>query len=429
MQFFLSFLAGVILFYSFQYFPFSTVFVGILSFSFLSSRKRYVLILILAAGTAFAFLRYESPVEPPHIRNEVAVKGIFESYPVKTASGTFKQTLTTESVVGAGAGESPPDFYGGDIVLFSDKAFDPGTECELGIKFMRSRKGLNPGENDPDAIRASLIDTGTCGQKPSLHSRIEGYRYRIDKYIEDNFKEEPGGLVESITTGKTANIDVKLRNAFNVTGLTHILSISGSHFGLFSVLLFGIFRFIIRTLPYRTLQRITIYLTPSQAAAMLCLPVMLAYLGLSGASIPAIRSFIMIGLFLLGLVIGRKGYWLNSLLFAAFILVLWEPQAIFNPSFQLSFLAVLFIGFAIPDREDGKAGGGKAFRYAKNAMLMTLSASIGTAPLVAYYFHYFSVISPISNLFIAPLTGFTLIPLSVASCFLFLITGRLIFTP
>jgi competence protein ComEC len=222
---------------------------------------------------------------------------------------------------------------------------------------------------------------------------------------------------------------VELRNAFNITGLTHILSISGSHFGLFSVLLFGIFRFIIRAFPYRTLQRITIYLTPSQVAAMLCLPVMLAYLGLSGASIPAIRSFIMIGLFLLGLVIGRKGYWLNSLLFAAFILVLWEPQAIFNPSFQLSFLAVLFIGFAIPDREDGKAGGGKVFRYAKIATLMTLSASIGTAPLVAYYFHYFSVISPISNLFIAPLIGFAVIPLSVALCFLFLITGRFIFTP
>ncbi len=63
-----------------------------------------------------------------------------------------------------------------------------------------------------------------------------------------------------------------LRDAFNVTGLAHILSISGTHFGLFSVLLFGIFRFLIKTFPYRILQRITIFLTPSQAAAILCFP-------------------------------------------------------------------------------------------------------------------------------------------------------------
>jgi competence protein ComEC len=89
----------------------------------------------------------------------------------------------------------------------------------------------------------------------------------------------------------------------------------------------------------------------------------------------------------------------------------------------------LFIGFAIPDREDGKKDGRKVFRYIKDALLMTLAASLGTAPLVAYYFHYFSAISPISNLLIAPFIGLTLIPLSVISCFLFLITGHFVFTP
>jgi competence protein ComEC len=432
MQFFLAFLSGVVLFYSFQYFPSLTLFGGLLSFIWLSFRKRYFLILVVAAGAVFAVLRYEPPEEPPHTKDEVSVNGVFESYPVKTARGSFKQTLITKPAIGMWGGERPTEFSGGKIILYSNNAFEPGTECELGIKFMNTGKGLNPGENGPGAIRASLIDTGTCNQRSSLHSRIEAYRYRINEHIESNFKQEPGALVESITTGQKSNINEELRHAFNAAGLTHILSISGTHFGLFSIFLFGIFRFIIGSLPYRTFQRITIYLTPSQAAAILCLPVMLAYLALSGASIPAIRSFIMISLFLFGLVIGRKGYWLNSLLFAAFILVIWDPQAIFTISFQLSFLAVLCIGLAIPDREVrktkvGKAG--KAFSYAKNVILMTLSASVGTAPLVAYYFHYFSVISTVSNLFIAPFIGLTLIPLSVVSCFLFLITGHFIFTP
>jgi competence protein ComEC len=208
------------------------------------------------------------------------------------------------------------------------------------------------------------------------------------------------------------------------------------------VFLFSIFRFIVRALPYKILQRITIFLTPSQVAALLTFPFMLAYFGLSGGSIPAMRSFIMISLFLLGLLIGRKGLWLNSLLFAACLLILWDPKVIFDLSFQLSFIAVLFIGFAMEARKDDSKQEDtfsedtkparvmkKCTRYLRNALLLTLSASIGTAPLVAYYFHYLSVISPLSNLLITPLIGFILIPLSLFSSFLFLITGHYVFTP
>jgi competence protein ComEC len=102
---------------------------------------------------------------------------------------------------------------------------------------------------------------------------------------------------------------------------------------------------------------------------------MLAYLGLSGASIPAVRAFIMISLFLLGLVIGRKGFWLNSLLFAAFILVVWEPDVIFSLSFQLSFLAVIFIGFSIQKEEKGEIKEKVFFHKIRNVVLISLSAS------------------------------------------------------
>ena len=78
---------------------------------------------------------------------------------------------------------------------------------------------------------------------------------------------------------------------------------------------------------------------------MITIPFMIFYLGLSGSSPPAVRSFIVITLFLFGLLIGRKGVWLNSLAFAAFLLAVWEPEVILNLSFQLSFLAVLFIGY------------------------------------------------------------------------------------
>jgi competence protein ComEC len=429
MQFFVAFLTGVVFFYSYNYFPVATLFVFLLFSVSLFLKKRVLLVFILVCGTAFAFLRYEPEVEIPYVKDKVDVRGVFISYPAKTERGDFKQTFSVASAENVDTGERLTAMSGKEIVLFSERAFDPGMECELGVTILKSRKRLNPGEVTREEPRANLSDIySEKAGGPSLYLKIQGYRHRLDRYLEENMEKDSGAFVAAITTGRMNNMSEEVRDAFSVTGLAHILSISGSHFGLFSVFLFGIFSFGIKSFPYRFLQRMTIYLTPSQAAAILCLPFMLAYLGLSGASIPAVRSFIMIGLFLFGLIIGKKGYWLNSLLFAAFIIVVWDPEAVFDLSFQLSFIAVLFIGFAVQHSEADKKSG-KIFGYIRDSLLMTLSASIGTAPLVAYYFHYFSVISPISNLIVAPLIGFLLIPLSVISCFLYLITGHFIFTP
>lgn len=193
-------------------------------------------------------------------------------------------------------------------------------------------------------------------------------------------------------------------------------------------MLFGMFVFLIKRLPYVILQRVTIYLTPSQAASLLTVPVMVLYLGISGSSPPAVRSFVMIALFLLGL-LGRKGFWLNSLCFAAFILVLWDPALIYGVSFQLSFIACLFIGFVLERNNDEEAGGNKLIRHLKQSAMLTLAASLGTAPLVAFYFHYFSIISPLANLLASPLIGFVLVSLAVVSSFSFLVTGHNLFAP
>ncbi|MEW6417594.1 MAG: ComEC/Rec2 family competence protein [Nitrospirota bacterium] len=446
MPFFISFLTGIVFFYSFQYFPFFTIFISILSSAYLLVKKKFFLILVIISAIAFAFIRHEPVKEIAYFQDKVAIKGAFESNPIRTDSGMFRQILNIESAMNIKTGESLKELVGHEITLLSDREFNPGTGCEGTIKFLKDRTRLNPEELNRDelyAILSEIYDTGK--RRISVYTKIQDYRYRLNRYIEENFKKDSGAFIASITTGQRANMDEKLRDAFNATGLAHILSISGTHFGFFSLFLFGIFKFLIKAFPYRTLQRITIFLTPSQAAAIPCLPFMLAYLCISGGSIPAVRSFIMINLFLSGLIISRKGFWLNSLLFAAFILTVWEPEVIFSLSFQLSFLAVLFIGFAVekkanennppspPFSKGGKGGfseqNNKVFRYIKNAVLLTLSASIGTAPLAAYHFHYFSIISPVSNLLITPLIGFILIPLSIVSSFLFLITGHYTFTP
>jgi len=444
MIFFVLFLSGVALFYSFQYFPFSTISAFSLASIYLFRKKKFFLTLCILLGIAFTFLRYGHENDISHIiGREVIARGVFQSYPVKTENDIFSQSIEIKSAVDNRTGEKLKELAGQKVNLFSGEEFQLGKEYEILIKLLRDRKRFNPGSMVSDQIYARLLKVDGSGNKRfSLNTEIQELRHRLSSYISENFKSDSAAFIAAITTGQMAYMDEDLRNAFNATGLAHILSISGTHFGLFSVFLFGIFRFLISIFPYRILQRITIFLTPSQAAALLCLPFMLAYLGISGGSIPAVRSFIMIGLFLLGLLIGRRGFWLNSLLFAAFVLVLWEPKVILDLSFQLSFLAVLFIGFSIKKGEseerqikasevetESSSGFKVIVRYLRNPLYLTLSASIGTAPLVAYHFHYFSIISPVSNLLLTPIIGFILTPLSVLSSFLFLITGHYIFTP
>lgn len=65
----------------------------------------------------------------------------------------------------------------------------------------------------------------------------------------------------------------------------------------------------------------------------------------------------------------------------------------------------------------------------KSSLMLTLAASMGTFPLVAYHFHYFSVVSPLANLIAGPLIGFILVPLSMISSFSYLLSGSFIFAP
>ena len=429
MLFIISFFTGILFFYAFQYFPYTTGFLGVISSAFLFTRRKPLLVLMVVLGAVYAFLRYEPACEIPSIKDMTAIRCTFETYPVKTEQGSLRQTAQIGSAVNATTGDGIHDFIGREVVIFADREFALGRDYGLVVKFLKSRKRLNPGTHVIDTLHARLseiVDEGTGN--PSVYTTVQEWRHRIHTFIAGNFKKDSGALIASMTIGQDASLSERLRGAFNATGLTHILSISGTHFGLFSVFLFGIFRMIIQILPHSVLQKGTLYITPAQAAAVLSLPFMIAYLGLSGGSIPAIRSFIMIGLFLLGLIIGRKGFWLNSLIFAAFIIVLWDPGSIFSLSFQLSFLAVMVIGFTIEKTDTGQEKGHKIAGFIRSSALLTLAVSVGTAPLVAYSFHYVSLISPISNFVVAPLIGFILIPLSVISAFVFLMTGFYPFT-
>ncbi len=436
MHIFISFLSGIVLFYTSHLFPVLTGIVFLLSALFLLFRKRYILVPIIIIGFLYAFFRYDPPVEPSSLSSrEVIVDCVVKSSPSELSSGRFVNESDILSAVDVSTGETIDPLRGKEMNLISDYGLKPDLRYEILAKIGNDRERHNPGMMGGGRLYAYLEDVRGAEEIKGnpLNKWFQQNRDKLNQYLKTHFDSDSAALLSAITTGERSVMSEDLKDAFSTTGLAHLLSISGTHFGLFSMLIFGIFRIVIGSVPYRFLQRLTIYLTPSQASAIVSLPFMFFYLIISGASIPALRSFIMINIFLLGLLIGRKGFWLNSLLFAAFLICLWEPSAILNISFQLSFLAVLFIGLCI--KEGGPQKGSEPsgcwqrsiHRVAgmfKNTLLMSLSASLGTTPLVAYYFHYFSIISPAANIFITPFIGFILVPLSLLSAFVFMLSGH-----
>ncbi len=431
MTVFISFIFGTVLFQMFRYFPVVSLILSVVAVVLIGKKRKYPLLLIIALGVLYASTRFSPALEDLDVWNrELKLTGRFVPKSIAPSSGGNAKTFTIDTAFDDETGFELEDLDGRDANIFTDFEADPDEEYEVLLKTGKDRLRRNPGGWGQTRLYGSVKGLKAAGGTLSITNYFNKQRKRINDYVLGRFDRDPAALVASLTTGETSYLGEDLKEAFNVTGLAHILSISGTHFGLFSVMMYAMFVFLVKRLPYGILHRLSIYLTPSQTAAVLTMPVMVMYLGLSGSSPPAVRSFVMISLFLLGLLLGRKGAWLNSLLFAAFLLVLWNPDVLYEVSFQLSFIAVLFIGFAV-EKDDGKeeVKGNRLFRYAKQSVLITLAASLGTAPLVASYFHYFSLISPLANLVASPLIGFVLVGLSVISSFIFLLTGHYLFAP
>ena len=437
MQLPLSFLAGVLFSSLFHYFPFSSSILLVSVAVFLVSKRRFLLIIFVAIGVFYAFFRYYPVEAMPDIWNkELKVTGRF------TQGGNAKgpdrniETFLVDTAQDEESGEELDWLHDKEIRLPADFAVDYDDEYSLLMETGKDRRRLNPGQPGKGRLYGEILSAEDKRESPAPFIAVfERQRNSLNKYISGRFSEDSGALIAAMTTGDTSYLSDELRDAFNYTGLVHILSISGTHFGMFSIMLFGLFGFLIKRTPYQYLQRLTIWLSPSQVAALLSLPFMILYLGISGSSIPAVRSFIMISLFLFGLLIARKGFWLNSLLFAAVILVVWDPEVIEDLSFQLSFIAVFFLGFSLEKKDkvdeasEPKEKRGRIVRYIKEAVLLSAAATLGTAPLAAYYFHYVSLVSPLSNLVVVPLVGFVVIPLSLISSFAYIFSGYYIFAP
>ena len=262
------------------------------------------------------------------------------------------------------------------------------------------------------------------GGNPALKV-LYRWRERIRQRIFASMDQEPAALLLALIIGETGYLTEPIREVFSASGTTHILSISGSHLALVSILIFGLTRWMLLRLPTPILLRLSLWKIPSQWAALMTAGPVAFYAFLAGGEVATLRSLVMIWVYLFSIWINRSGDLKTSLSLAALLIVGFHPQAIFDLSFQLSFLSVLMIALTfswwqanfpdnIPKKERSRWHA-YLIEPGRLMLLSTLGATLGTAPLTLFYFHQFSWIGLLANLLLIPMAGWLIVPLGLLS--------------
>ena len=259
---------------------------------------------------------------------------------------------------------------------------------------------------------------------------IDQWRNQVRQAVISTLSQPARGLFLGMIVGEQNDISVGIRDDFMATGTVHIISISGSHLGLLAFLSFLGVRGTIRRLPASWLEKLSCVLTPRQLAVLVTVPVVTFYTLLSGSHVATVRSLLMILLYLLAVWIGYTRQMFIALALAALFATLSDPRAIYDLSFQLSYVAVLAIavvlqwsGEDVQEDEAPRSTSTTLKRWGTQYARMTLAATAGTLPLVAYYFNQVAWLGVFANMVVVPLVGLLVVPLGLGASALVLVGG------
>ncbi len=174
------------------------------------------------------------------------------------------------------------------------------------------------------------------GLLPRLDSRVQALRDAIDGRIRAVLPGDPGAIAAMLINGRRDAIDPHLYDAMFVSGIGHVLSISGYHMAVVAGVIFFMIRALLALVPGLA-DRAPI----KKWAALGALLATAFYLLLSGNQVATQRSFIMIAVVLVGVLVDRPTLTMRTLTLAALIVLFFAPEAVVHPSFQMSFAATL----------------------------------------------------------------------------------------
>ena len=267
------------------------------------------------------------------------------------------------------------------------------------------------------AIR-TVAAPDTAGLRLRARAAIETLRDAIDARIRSVLKGDGGSIASALITGKRDAISPAVFDAMFVSGIGHVLSISGYHMAVVAGLVFFALRALLALIPGLA-DRAPI----KKWAALAALLVTSFYLVLSGAEVATQRSFIMIAIVLLGVMLDRPILTLRTVTIAALVVLCFAPEAVVHPSFQMSFAATLALiaGYerGLPWTQagaDSSLGARVALwgvRETVSLVVASLLAGLATTPYAAYHFHRLAPYGVLANLLAMPIVSGWIMPMGI----------------
>jgi competence protein ComEC len=269
---------------------------------------------------------------------------------------------------------------------------------------------LNPEEFD---YRAYLMRKGITGQaylrdedwidlQTNNANPLYAFSYRFRDVLlaslqRSGVKNDEFGVAAAILLGYDDKLADEVRKNYVAAGSMHILCVSGMHVGIIYLLASFLLGFLNRKKWQKTLKQI------------LLLALIWLYAFIAGLSPSILRSALMISFVIIGEMIHRKGFIINSIAASAFILLCVNPYNMFEIGFLLSYSAV--IGIVVLQKPIYN------LMYVKNKVLdraweitaVALAAQIGTIPFTLFYFNQFTTYFWLSNLFMSPISFIVII--------------------
>ena len=234
---------------------------------------------------------------------------------------------------------------------------------------------------------------------------------------------EAGAVAAALLVGERSALSDQTNESLRLSGMAHILSISGLHM----MLIAGTAFFIVRAL---------LAFSPSLAlaypirkwAAVAALVMVTFYFGVSGASAATVRAYVMAVVVFAAILLDRPAISMRNLAIAAFVVLGLEPENITEPGFQMSFAAVaaLIAGWEFWSErsrrrltdDDGTPVLWLTRSLGRAVMAVgvtTLIAGLATAPFAAYHFERVATYSLLGNLLAAPLVSAIIMPFGLLS--------------
>jgi competence protein ComEC len=386
-----------------------------------------VMVTALAAGFATATLKTAYVSHPVLMRStpSVALKGFVETYEERERTDRF--VLRVDDMDSLRHADKLDR-----VRLSVRKGTAPavGSFVELKARLSPPLTPLRPGSYDFardmyfQGIGASgfvmggikvTAPTASGGWWLRYAAALQNMRDAVDARIRTVVSGDSRAIATALLTGRRDAISTPVNDAMFISGLGHVLSISGYHMAVVAGVIFFAVRALLALVPVLTVR----YPIKKWAAAI-AMAAAAFYLVLSGSDVATQRSFLMTAVVLLAVIVDRRAVTFRTLAIAALLVLLLAPEALVHPSFQMSYAATLglvaLISHGMPrlfSRGDNSLAARAALWGAREVMTLAFASTIAgmaTMPYAAYHFHRVTPYGVLANLAAMPVVSAVVMP-------------------